>query len=529
MIYDICYSAKYEKSPSPWTSIMTTPAEKLARSLEALERFQRDGRACLRSRDIGRADRERLMRNGFLKEVMKGWYIASRPEEAEGESTAWYASFWGFCAEYLTERFGTEWCLSPDQSLLLHAGNWTVPAQLLVRASGGSNRPVQLLHGTSLLDVRQTLPAEDDIEVLDSMRVYKLDAAFVAASPNFYTSHPTDARALLAMQRDAGPILARLLAGGHTAIAGRIAGAFRNIGADRIADDILGAMKAAGHTVRESDPFDHRLEGYTFTREPSPYAHRIRLMWNKMRGEIVGRLPEPPARRNDIDAYLGAVDDIYVTDAYHSLSIEGYRVTPELIERVRGGNWNPDRSATDRQQADAMAARGYHLCFQEVRKSVERVLKGENPGKVADDDHAAWYRQMFGPSVETGLVRPENLAGYRNGQVYIRGSQHRPLNVDAVRDTMPVFFELLTQEADPAVRIVLGHFVFVYIHPYMDGNGRMGRFLMNVMLAAGGYDWTVIPVTSRNDYMRALEAASVHEDIVPFTEFLAEHIRNPTR
>lgn len=240
---------------------MATPAKKLARSLEVLERFQRDGRACLRSRDIGRADRERLMRNGFLKEVMKGWYIASRPDEGDGESTAWYASFWSFCAEYLIERFGSEWCLSPDQSLLLHAGNWTVPAQLLVRASGGSNRPVQLLHGTSLLDVRQALPAGEDVEVLDGARVYKLDAAFVAASPNFYTSHPTDARALLAMQRDAGPILARLLAGGHTAIAGRIAGAFRNIGADRIADDILGAMKAAGHTVRESDPFDHRLEG----------------------------------------------------------------------------------------------------------------------------------------------------------------------------------------------------------------------------------------------------------------------------
>ena len=92
-----------------------------------------------------------------------------------------------------------------------------------------------------------------------------------------------------------------------------------------------------------------------------------------------------------------------------------------------------------------------------------------------------------------------------------------------------MFFDLLTQEEDAAVRIVLGHFVFVYIHPYMDGNGRMGRFLMNVLLAAGGYDWTVIPVTSRNDYMRALEAASVHEDIVPFTEFLAERIRNPTR
>jgi len=508
---------------------MATPAEKLANSLVALERFQREGRTCVRSRDIGRADRERLVRNGFLKEVMKGWYIASRPEEGSGESTSWYASFWAFCSEYLTERFGAQWCLSADQSLQLHAGNWTVPRQLLVRANGASNRPVQLLHGTSLLDVRQALPADEDIDVLDGVRVYKLDAAFVAASANFYTNHPTDARALLAMQRDAGPILARLLAGGHTAIAGRIAGAFRNIGSGRIADDILAAMRAAGHTLRESDPFDRRLEGYTFTREQSPYAHRIRLMWNKMRSEIIGKFPAPNAKRTDIHQYLGAVDDIYVTDAYHSLSIEGYRVTPELIERVRSRNWNPDRNETDRQQTDAMAARGYHLCFQEVRKSVERVLRGENAGKVVDDDHATWYRQMFGPGVEAGLLPPENLAGYRNGQVYIRGSQHRPLNVQAVRDAMPVFFELLTHEQDPAVRIVLGHFIFVYIHPYMDGNGRMSRFLMNVMMAADGYQWAVIPVTSRSDYMHALEEASVRENIVPFSEFLADHLRNPTK
>jgi Fic family protein len=37
---------------------------------------------------------------------------------------------------------------------------------------------------------------------------------------------------------------------------------------------------------------------------------------------------------------------------------------------------------------------------------------------------------------------------------------------------IPVLFDLLREKADPAARVVLGHFVFVYIHPYMDGNGR---------------------------------------------------------
>ena len=89
---------------------------------------------------------------------------------------------------------------------------------------------------------------------------------------------------------------------------------------------------------------------------------------------------------------------------------------------------------------------------------------------------------------------------------------------------MPVYFELLREETEPSVRVVLGHFIFVYIHPYMDGNGRMGRFVMNVMLAAGGHPWTVIPVEKRDAYMDALERAGVRQDILPITGFLAELI-----
>ena len=240
---------------------MASPAEKLAKSLEALEAFQREGRTCIRSRDMSRTDRERLVRNGFLREVLQGWYIATRPDEAVGESTAWYASFWGFCAEYLNERFDTAWCLSADQSLLLHAGNWTVPRQLLVRAPAGRNNPTPLLHGTALLGTRQTLPPPADQTILDGLTVYTVEAALIAAAPGFFINNPNEARALLAVQRDATGLLSRLLAGNHTAIAGRLAGAFRNIGATRIADDILATMRAAGHDVRENDPFDHRLEG----------------------------------------------------------------------------------------------------------------------------------------------------------------------------------------------------------------------------------------------------------------------------
>ena len=86
---------------------------------------------------------------------------------------------------------------------------------------------------------------------------------------------------------------------------------------------------------------------------------------------------------------------------------------------------------------------------------------------------------------------------------------------------MPALFSLLRRETHDSVRSVLGHFIFVLLHPYPDGNGRMGRFLMNVMLAGGGYPWTVVPMEQREAYMSALEEASVRGTIAPFARLIA--------
>jgi Fic family protein len=94
-----------------------------------------------------------------------------------------------------------------------------------------------------------------------------------------------------------------------------------------------------------------------------------------------------------------------------------------------------------------------------------------------------------------------------------------------VRDAMSALFDLLEDETDTGVRAVLGHWLFGYIHPYPDGNGRMARFLMNAMLASGGYVWTVIRVEDRNAYLAAIDRASIDADIAPFAAFIAERVR----
>src|SRR5271169_5787679 len=99
---------------------MATPNEKLADSLSALHDLQKTGLRVFHSKELTRLNRERLLANGFLQEVIKGWLISSSPDARDGDSTPWYASFREFCGRYCTARFDEEWHLSPELSVLLH-------------------------------------------------------------------------------------------------------------------------------------------------------------------------------------------------------------------------------------------------------------------------------------------------------------------------------------------------------------------------------------------------------------------------
>ncbi|MGD0697052.1 MAG: Fic family protein [Terriglobia bacterium] len=505
---------------------MATPNEKLAQSLDVLKALQQGGRRVFRSDDLGRVHRERLIANGFLQEVMKGWLISSSPSAHEGESTPWYASFWQFCARYSNDRFGEEWYLSPEQSLLLHGERTVIPDQVVVNSPHGTNNAIELLFGTLLYDLKvSAMPAAADLVVRDGLRLFSPAAALVRVAESFFRRNPVETQVVLASLADASDLLRLLLNGGHSAKAGYLAGAFRQTGRPELAGEIISAMKSAGYDVRESNPFEAGQILGTLRRPRAPIVGRVEMLWERMRGAVVETFPKEPGLPKDRDAYLRFIDGIYQSDAYHSLSIEGYSVTPEVIERVRQGDWDPEHHEDDRKSRDALAARGYWQAFQMVKASVEKVIAGENAGACARAAHKQWYRELFQPCVAAGLIEPGALAGYRNIPVYLRTSRYVPPRWEAVRDAMPVLFDLLEREPEPSVRAVLGHWLFGYIHPYPDGNGRMARFLMNVMLASGGYPWTVIRVEDRNAYLAALDRASIDMDIRPFSTFIAQRVR----
>lgn len=500
---------------------MATLQEKLAESLAALKAYQDahgDNLVIQGAETLGRTHTERLMANGYLQMVIKGWYIPSSPG-GEGDSTVWYVSYWSFVTAYLNKKFDGAWCLSPELSLYFHSGKTVIPKQLIVRSEKGANNILQMPFGTSILDIKATLPPEVVQEPRYGVRLYPVEYALMMVSPDYYRREDLEARTCLASLRDVSRLASAAIDGGHSTRAGRVAGALRSIGRNEMADELLGMMRQVGYAVTEQNPFDENVRVALLPE--SPYVARIRLMWMKMRETVMSVLSGLQPVRQDAASVLAMMDATYVKDSYNSLSIEGYKITEGLLERVRTGAWNPEKEEEDKERRNALAARGYYQAYELLKQGVAECFAGKASSELYVKGHQGWHFQLFEPFIRAGIVKASDLMGYRRHQVYIRNSMHTPLNPDAVLDAMSVLNDLMAQEENALVRAVLGHFIFVYIHPYMDGNGRTARFVMNSQLVTGGYPWVVVPVERRHEYMAALEKASVEEDIEPFVKFTA--------
>ena len=499
---------------------MASLNEKLAESLIQLKRLQENHILVVNSGELTRTHQERLVANGFLQEIMKGWYVISRPED-RGDTSSFYVSYWDFIYKYLYSRFGENWSLSAEQSLFFHSGNKTIPDQLIVRSPLGGNNKQNLIYEKSIFVLRTSLPMMIYKEKEHRLNIYSIPEALVMCSPSFFQSSPIEAKVCLSMINNSRDLIKVLLSNGYSSRAGKVAGALLGVGKEDCAKEIVQTMKDSGYRIKVENPFNTPIEPI-HTIERSPYVSRIKLMWEQMRETVVKEFPKANSPKKKMpDQILKSIEENYKLDAYHSLSIEGYKVSNELIERVRSGQWDIERNKEDHNTRDALAARDYYLAFLEVKSSIEKILHGENPGQTIARDYENWYKALFIPSVEAGILKNYDLIGYRTNQVYIKGSLHTPLSPDVVRDVMPTFFSLIEQENNPAVRAVLGHFFLTYIHPHIDGNGRMARFLMNSMLTTGGHDWIIIPVNKRNEYIKGLEEASVKNDISTFAKFVS--------
>lgn len=491
---------------------MASPSDRLAASISVLNALRADGRRVFRSKELSRTHRERLLRNGCLDEIMKGWLVAAGPVSRPGESRRERDPLWEFCACYCASRFGEGWHLSPEQSLLLHVGSKAPQKKIVIHSPKGANNDVALRSGASIYDLKQkAMPPRGSIVVEEGLRLFSVSAALTRVPESFFRRFPSEARSVLASLPNSIEAVRLLLEDGRSSVAGRLAGAFRSVGRSEIAEAITAAMKAEGFAVRESDPF---APAAAVLGAADGLAAQLQELWDRGRKSVLQAFPPPPGMQSDPSRLLRSIDEQCDTDALHSLSVSGFDVSPEL---VADANSHPVAAAS----REFLAARGYRQAFKAVREGVASVLEGEQPGEVARRKHGNWYWELIRPGLAAGLIDSSALAGFRDDDAEFRASKRMQRLRAPMGDAVNALFDLLESEESPAAGALLGHFLFASIKPYPSCNGRIARFLFNFMLTAGGYPWTVIPANKKDVYLAALQKARDDLYFAPLAGFLA--------
>ena len=125
-------------------------------------------------------------------------------------------------------------------------------------------------------------------------------------------------------------------------------------------------------------------------------------------------------------------------------------------------------------------------------------------------------------------IRPEDAGAYRKVNVRVGGSWRKFPKPEEVKELMDNFVKDINAKIGAVHPVILSaqiHQGFVYIHPFIDGNGRTARLLMNLTLLRNGYPPTCIYFTERQKYYAALEAANFG-DAKGFKYVIAEAVKN---
>ena len=124
-------------------------------------------------------------------------------------------------------------------------------------------------------------------------------------------------------------------------------------------------------------------------------------------------------------------------------------------------------------------------------------------------------------------IDKKNAGKYRDCNVLITGSEFELPKFNIVPQLMTEFvqnIEINKGEMHPIEFAAWLHEKLVSIHPFIDGNGRTARLLMNLALLNAGYNIITIPPVVRNDYITGLQDAQLKNNIVPFTNFISEMV-----
>ncbi len=224
-----------------------------------------------------------------------------------------------------------------------------------------------------------------------------------------------------------------------------------------------------------------------------------------------------------IDRYKNAIDELRPFEGHLLNEIMGYyRIGLTWSSNAIEGNTLTE-SETKVLLEDGLTVGGKPLrdTFEALghAKAYDFMFTLLGSNQITEID-ALTMHQMFYKDID-----PVSAGQYRTKPVILTGSKYPVCKVDRIEAEMKKLFQWTVSERDkyhPVEFAAQLHKRFVFIHPFIDGNGRISRLLMNTALIQNGYMIAVIPPVLRQEYINLLEHA--HKDDRPFIDFIAERV-----
>ncbi|OCU01660.1 protein adenylyltransferase FICD [Xenopus laevis] len=202
------------------------------------------------------------------------------------------------------------------------------------------------------------------------------------------------------------------------------------------------------------------------------------------------------------------MEESYYHHIYHTVAIEGNTLSLSEIRHIIETRYAvPGKSLEEQNEVIGM-----HAAMKYVNATlVSRI------GSMTIDNLLEIHRRVL------GYVDPVEAGRFRRNQVFV--GHHIPPHPRDVEKLMQEFVQWLNSEEamslHPVEFAALAHYKLVYIHPFVDGNGRTSRLLMNLILMQAGYPPITVRKEQRSEYYHVLEIAN-EGDVRPFIRFIAK-------
>ena len=210
-------------------------------------------------------------------------------------------------------------------------------------------------------------------------------------------------------------------------------------------------------------------------------------------------------------------------------------LSPQLVKKLQEQMQIEFAYNSNANEGNTLSLRETQLVIQEgitvSGKSLREHLEARNHPEAIDYVEKIVRRQI--PIEQNDIqkvhallmrgIDDQNAGKYRTGQARVAGATFMPPPAPKIKTTIAELLQTINQNPDELRPIELAaffHHRFAYLHPFLDGNGRTARLLMNVILMRNGYPFTVILKVDRPKYLRALGEAD-NGNLTPFANLVA--------